>query len=66
MFKEGWAENLNALTAALQSFPQLAERAQAISEMPAATIEANVGDKSSAVCERPPSRQVRQVTWLLL
>jgi hypothetical protein len=52
MFKAGWDENLNAITAAFQPFPELAARAQAITEMPTATVEANLTDKPPGIREQ--------------
>jgi hypothetical protein len=52
MFKAGWDENLSALTAALKPFPELAARAQAMTDMPAATIEANLAHKPPDTRER--------------
>jgi hypothetical protein len=52
MFKAGWDDNLQALTVALKPFPELAARAQAITEMPAATVEANLVGKPPSVREQ--------------
>lgn len=42
MLKAGWKENLDAVTAALSPFPDLAERAQRLLDLPAATLTANL------------------------
>lgn len=49
MFKAGWSENLNAITDALQQFPDLASRAQALTDMPASTVAANLAAKPEQV-----------------
>jgi hypothetical protein len=52
MLKAGWAENLEAVTSALRPFPELADQAQRILGMPAATVEANLTGKPAEVRER--------------
>jgi hypothetical protein len=52
MLRAGWPENLEAVTSALRPFPDLAERAQHILGMPAATVEANLAGKPTEVRER--------------
>lgn len=50
--KAGATENLNALTDALEPFPGLAARAQALIELPAATVEKNLENKSAKERQR--------------
>jgi hypothetical protein len=52
MLRAGWAENLEAVASALRPFPDLADKAQHILGMPAATIEANLAGKPTEVRER--------------
>lgn len=52
MFRAGWNNNLEAITAALQPFPELAARARAILDMPMATIENNLAGQPTAVREQ--------------
>lgn len=49
MFKAGWSENLNAITDALQQFPDLANQAQALTDMPASTVASNLAAKPEHV-----------------
>lgn len=46
MAKGGMTENLSAITDSLQPFPELAARARALVEMPAAVVEKNLENKS--------------------
>jgi len=50
--KAGAAENLNALADALEPFPGLAAGAQALLELPAATVEKNLENKSEKERQR--------------
>ena len=52
MLKAGWQENLDAVTTALQPFPELAAQAQQILDMPAAEVEANMASQPAPVRER--------------
>lgn len=52
MLRAGWAENLETVASALRPFPEMAERAQHILGMPAATVEANLAGKPAEVRER--------------
>jgi hypothetical protein len=52
MLRAGWNENLEAVTSALQPFPELAAQAQRLLDMPAATIEANLSGKPAQARER--------------
>jgi len=52
MLKAGWQENLDAITSALRQFPELAEQAQRILEMPAAEINANLAGQPAETRER--------------
>ena len=49
MFRAGWSENLNTITEALQQIPGLASRAQALTDMPASTVAANLAAKPEQV-----------------
>jgi hypothetical protein len=49
MLRAGWAENLEAVASALRPFPDLADKAQRILGMPAATVEANLAGKPAEV-----------------
>jgi hypothetical protein len=49
MLRAGWQENLDAITAALQPFPELAAQARRIIEMPAAEVRANMASQPPAV-----------------
>jgi hypothetical protein len=52
MLRAGWKENLDAVTTALQPFPELAARTQRILDMPAAQVEANLAGHPAAVRHR--------------
>ena len=52
MLRAGWAENLEAVASALRPFPDLADKAQHILGLPAATVEANLAGKPAEVRER--------------
>jgi hypothetical protein len=52
MLRAGWAENLEAIAAALRPFPDLADKAQHILGVPAETVEANLAGKPTEVRER--------------
>lgn len=52
MLRAGWNENLEAITSALGVYPELAEQAQRILDMPAKTIEANLAGQPEDVRER--------------
>ena len=52
MLKAGWKENLDAVTAALSPFPDLAERAQHLLDLPSATLTANLAGKPEETRER--------------
>jgi hypothetical protein len=49
MLRAGWQENLDAITAAVQPFPELAAQARRILEMPAAEVRANMASQAPAV-----------------
>jgi hypothetical protein len=52
MLRAGWQENLDAITAALQPFPEVAAQAQRIVEMPAAEVRANTASQPATVRQR--------------
>jgi hypothetical protein len=52
MLKAGWKENLEAVTAALSPFPDLAERAQHLLDLPFATLTANLDGQPAEARER--------------
>ena len=52
MLKAGWKENLDAVTAALSPFPDLAERAQHLLDLPSATLTANLAEQPTVARER--------------
>jgi len=52
MFRAGWHENLDAITAALRPFPELAAQAQRITEMPNAEVQANLASQPAVDRER--------------
>jgi hypothetical protein len=52
MLKAGWKDNLDAVTSALQPFPELAAQAQRILGMPAAQVEKNLAGQPAAVRQR--------------
>jgi len=52
MLKAGWQENLDAVTTALQPFPEIAAQAQRILDMPAAEVQANLATQPAPVRQR--------------
>lgn len=52
MLKAGWEENLNAVTAALSPFPELAAQAHRILGLPSTTINANLSGQTAETRER--------------
>lgn len=52
MLRVGWKENLDAVTSALQPFPELAAQAQRILDMPASQVDANLAEQPAAIRER--------------
>lgn len=52
MLRAGWAENMDAVASALQPFPELAEQAQRILDLPAKTVENNLAGQPDVVRER--------------
>jgi hypothetical protein len=52
MLKAGWGENISAITAALEPFPGLAARAQAIADMPEKAVKANLAKQPPEVREQ--------------
>jgi hypothetical protein len=52
MLRAGWKENLEAVTSVLRPFPDLAERAQHLLDLPTATLTANLAGKPVEVRER--------------
>lgn len=52
MQRAGWNENLEAVTSALEPFPELAAQAERILAMPASTLEANLAGKPADVQKR--------------
>lgn len=52
MLKAGWHENLDTVTSALLPFPSLAERAQRLLDMPAATVNANLARQPTEARDR--------------
>jgi hypothetical protein len=49
MLRAGWKENLDAVTTALQPFPELAAQAQRILDMPASRVDANLAGQPAAI-----------------
>jgi hypothetical protein len=49
MHRAGWKENLDAVTSALQPYPELAAQAQRILDMPAPQVEANLAGQPAAI-----------------
>lgn len=49
MLAAGWSENLATVTDALQQFPDLAERAQSLPDLPRDVLEARLADKPAQV-----------------
>jgi hypothetical protein len=52
MLKAGWKDNLDAVTSALQPFPELAAQAQRILGMPVAQVEKNMAGQPATVRQR--------------
>lgn len=52
MLNAGWNDNLAAITRSLQQFPELAERAQALPDMPKDALDANLAGKPLHVRDR--------------
>jgi hypothetical protein len=52
MLRVGWKENLDAVTSALRPFPDLAERAQRLLDLPVTTLTANLAGQPAEVRER--------------
>jgi hypothetical protein len=52
MLRAGWRENLAAVTSALSPFPELAERAQRLLDLPAAALTANLAGQPAEARER--------------
>jgi hypothetical protein len=52
MLRAGWQENLDAVISALSPFPDLAERAQRLLDLPAAELEANLAGQPAKARER--------------
>ena len=52
MLRVGWKENLDAVTSALRPFPDLAERAQRLLDLPVTTLTANLAGQPAELRER--------------
>jgi hypothetical protein len=52
MLRAGWKENLDAVTSALTPFLDLADQAQRLLDLPAATLTANLAGQPADVRER--------------
>lgn len=52
MLRAGWKENLDAVTAALQPFPELAAQAQRILDMPDSQVKANLAGQPAVIRQR--------------
>jgi hypothetical protein len=52
MHRAGWQENLDAVTSALQPYPELAAQAQRILDMPASQVEANLAGQPTVIRRR--------------
>ena len=52
MLRAGWKENLDAVTAALHPFPQLAAQARRILDMPDSQVKANLADQPAVIRHR--------------
>jgi hypothetical protein len=52
MLRAGWKENLDAVTSALQPFPQLAAQAERILDMPDSQVKANLAGQPAVIRHR--------------
>jgi hypothetical protein len=52
MLRAGWKENLDAVTSALQPFPQLAAQVQRILDMPNSQVKANLAGQPAIIRDR--------------